>query len=305
MFNQLLTPELRNLISTLDWDSPTFSREKAAVCCAFASLAYENIPEWELKNHKRIKIIPCNAYQEIIKSGGIGNLETTFASTDLGKIFVVNRRYASVVGVVRNDVIFVAIRGTRALYDWVINLNVRKCKIGHEREIFHRGFYKAILACMTEIYEEIRKTRNENPVENDDDRPIVATGHSLGGAMAAIFQRIYEPYEYYHPRYIHHSSVRSCYTYGMPRYGNMNAVQRSSPFHIYNEDDIVPTVPPRSLGFENSINEYRLDGVFIENTSRNENWIFRRWIFSLLSARGIKNHSMELYLDRVNNLINR
>jgi hypothetical protein len=292
MFSNNYTPELRMMIANQDWKDTAFTIEKAFVCCNLSSLAYENIPEWELRNNSRIKIIPCGAYQEIIRNGVVPDNNALFLSNESGQYFVVNRRYACVTVLVTRNVVFVAIRGTQAAYDWCINFNARKVKIGWHREIYHRGFYKAMLACLDEVTSEIRKRANYKEI------PVVVTGHSLGGAMAAIFRRFYDS-EYYYRSH----RFSPAYTFGMPRYGNMSAVSISSPYHIYNELDIVPTVPPRAMGFENCANEYRLDGVFIENANRADNAHFYHWIWNLATLKSIRQHFMEVYLERIRMLL--
>ena len=67
------------------------------------------------------------------------------------------------------------------------------------------------------------------------DKPLFITGHSLGGAVAAIATRRLNA-EY---------RIASCYTYGSPRVGTEEWVaQVKTPFYrIVNSADPVPTVP--------------------------------------------------------------
>jgi len=44
-------------------------------------------------------------------------------------------------------------------------------------------------------------------------------------------------------------NAKSCYTIGMPRYGNKTIKDLSTPNHIYNEYDIVPFSPPKFMFF--------------------------------------------------------
>jgi hypothetical protein len=90
------------------------------------------------------------------------------------------------------------------------------------------------------------------------------------------------------------------YTFGMPRYGDLRAVTAyRQPYHLYNEMDIVPTVPPRWLGFESCFNEFMLDGTSIENVQSRESVRFASWVSRLLSGKGVENHSIERYRERI------
>jgi hypothetical protein len=291
MFQNRLTPQLVQLIRHSDWDDPAFSLEKAYVCCHLSALAYENIPEWELKSNNRFKIVPSESYQKLAHSGDITDIRTLISSNDLGEIFTVYRRYAVVTGIVTGDVIFLAIRGTKTAYDWLIDFNARRTSAGWREEFYHRGFYKAMMTCMDEVVTEIKKRGGNNRFK------VVVTGHSLGGAMAAIFRRFYP-----HP-YI--ERFPPTYTFGMPRYGNMTAVGISSPFHIYNELDMVPRVPPLSFGYENCLNEYRLDGNFIENTPSRAIISIYRWMAASMRFIPARHHFMERYLERMELLFNK
>ena len=94
--------------------------------------------------------------------------------------------------------------------------------------------------------------------------------------------------------------THSAYTFGMPRYGNFSAVVKCpSPYHIYVDADIVPTVPPRWLGFEECGSEYRTDGVGLERAAARETLTFSSWLLRLASGVGVREHSMELYRARV------
>lgn len=53
------------------------------------------------------------------------------------------------------------------------------------------------------------------------------------------------------------------------------------------------------MGFDNSFNEYRLDGLGIENVQSRDTLRFLTWIASFASGRGLANHKMELYIDRI------
>ena len=87
--------------------------------------------------------------------------------------------------------------------------------------------------------------------------------------------------------------VHSSYTYGMPRYGNKAAVQLlDGPDHVINQNDLVPNVPPKWLGFSDPCKEHMLiKGQLLVNQPRSFSWIGQ---FHL--ARGLRHHSIERYI---------
>lgn len=82
------------------------------LCALFAELAYYHIPQWEIDNKKRAKLIPCNAYQELISHGVPTNAGAILQQLDLPGRFVVADRGTVAVGIRHNRFLFVGIRGT-------------------------------------------------------------------------------------------------------------------------------------------------------------------------------------------------
>lgn len=289
-------------INSVDWHEPGFDLRKALACVLFSEMTYRRIPRFELKDANRVSVVPCSAYQEAVKGGRILDFNEFLKSLDLGEFFVVERRYAVVVGVHTRNVIVVAIRGTKYLYDWLINLNARRYT--HEgaagKVHLHRGFYRAMSACFEPVSLELRKFMRNN----SEPTPIYITGHSLGGAMAAIMHALWGmavPGEYVSEGLVA-NRVRSysSYTFGMPRYGSVRAVETlRTPYHLYDEVDIVPAVPPRWLGYENCTSEFMLNGIALESMHCRETLRFSKWISRLISGRGIENHNIENYREKI------
>lgn len=291
--------------SISNWDDPDFDWRKAYIASVFAKIAYLHIPQFELKNTNRANLIPCAEYREIINgSGGVG-IEQILRDSELDEFFIVEKPYVVAVVVKIKKVLFISLRGTQQLYDWLVNFNVSKSRpypdVGMDI-YFHKGFHRATASCMHEIHSQILKRFGK-------DSLVYVTGHSLGGALAAILHALWSRDYMYHYR-ISQSSLRneyivthSCYTFGMPRYGNFHAVQHfASPFHIYNESDIVPTVPPKCLGFDDSLIEYcltadgKVDGSNLKGSS------FSKFIFRLATLKGIREHDMEIYMSRTKSI---
>jgi len=303
----MLPVQFRNLwthINGQDWTDASFSIEKAYASALMSELTYYRVPDFEMEDADRINLIPCNAFQDAAASLDTIDFEEAVRSLDFGSFFVVERRFAVSVGIVTPKVIFIAIRGTKYLYDWMANFGIDKFQHPSGAK-FHGGFFRAISSCFDPITRELTKLLGNHAVIP----PIYVAGHSLGGAMAAIFNAVWRlrvSGEWLNGRSIaeHFASPTACYTFGMPRYGDATAVSlMKSPFHFYNEDDIVPTVPPTILGFETCFSEYRLDGRSLENSKSREIEKFGQWMISLASGRKISEHSMELYRERVGKLI--
>lgn len=289
-----------------NWDEPHFDWSKAYVASVFAKIAYLHIPQYELKNTNRANLIPCVEYREIIKGPGNVGVEQILRSSDFGEFFIVEKPYAVAVVVKVRNVLFISLRGTLQLYDWLVNLNASKSRPYANVDVdiyFHKGFHRAAASCMYEIHSEILKRFGK-------DSTIYVTGHSLGGALAAILHALWSR-GHMHYRHIGYNpwdeylATHSCYTFGMPRYGNFHAVEHfASPFHIYNQADIVPTVPPKFLGFDDSLIEYcltadgKIDGSNLKGSS------FSQFIFRLGTLKGIRDHDMEIYMSRTKSVSN-
>ena len=291
------------LINNIDWNGRGFSLEKAYACAVFSKLAYFHVPRYEMEDIGRIKVVPCNAYQEIIARRLPVDLQALAAQGDFGNTFTISRQYAIVVGARTRKVNFVAVRGTKYLYDWLINLDARHFRLPaygrfNDALSFHRGFFRAMASCLEELMERLR--------ENDAAAvPTYLTGHSLGGAMAAIMHAIWptsiaEGYQLWESSIVPRFLTHSAYTFGMPRYGNFDAVMEfRKPYHIYNSKDIVPSVPPTWFGYDSCTTEFRANGANIEKMHTRQAVGFISWIASLLFGTGVRNHNIELYLDRV------
>jgi predicted lipase len=200
------------------------------------------------------------------------------------------------------QVVFVSFRGTTLSFaDFKADLDIRKVRYQFgfgESARLHRGFFDAVLDCFDEVLERLRS------INKDPRVPVYVTGHSLGGAMAAIFYAKLEEDDFHpflHRRRHHVPPAVSCYTFGMPRYGDTSAKAfLPQPFHTFNELDAVPTLPPRILGFADSANERCLNAIpdVMIVTSKGD--------FALRSGKGIatilgiSDHRMERYVERTN-----
>lgn len=128
-----------------------------------------------------------------------------------------------------DDIVLLSFRGTENLADWLGNLRL----MGTTRPygVVHSGFLGAYLVVQPLISQTLKRTQGKR---------VLATGHSLGGALAAVFAAEEQT----------QFNIGGIYTFGQPRTGSgrftelFAAEYPDSFFRFVNNDDIVPRVPP-------------------------------------------------------------
>jgi hypothetical protein len=190
-----------DLVNQYDWADESFCEKKAQVCAELSAIVYEDVTEYELKNASRIHLFASDTFRNIVKSKKPNSIQ--FNSRELeNQVFVLRGSNAVVLGVVTRDVIILAVRGTvkTELWDWKTNIDSRKYNLSQNLSscfffeqgmihyrlddiFFHRGFFEAIVPQFPAIAEEIKKTTSTGTATG---RKVIWTGHSLGGAMAAV-----------------------------------------------------------------------------------------------------------------------
>lgn len=127
------------------------------------------------------------------------------------------------------EAVIVSFRGTAELGDWLANLNMLSTT--RDYGTVHRGFLGAFQVVQSQL---------ENFMAPYKGRPVVITGHSLGGALALIAAA-----EWHKKHYV--TCVHTC---GQPAVGKRNFQKfiedayGDSYFRFVNNDDVVPMVPP-------------------------------------------------------------
>ncbi len=126
--------------------------------------------------------------------------------------------------------VLLAFRGTAGIADWVRDLTVYSTDV--EYGSVHEGFYLGMKQVKDEIVDVLERVNAKN-------KSFVLTGHSLGGALAAIAAAEFDG-DY---------SVTSIYTYGQPAVGKEDfrtfmQLYASRFYRVVNDDDIVTKVPP-------------------------------------------------------------
>ncbi|MFN3657904.1 MAG: lipase family protein [Pseudolabrys sp.] len=294
------------VLERINWLDPAFAVEKAYVCAVFSKAAYLKIPDFELADADKAKVIPCLTYQYLIREGRQIDVVEYLRTADFSNVFVEFNERVVVVGIVLQNVIIVAFRGTRPLYlsDWMTDFNSFKVEVTPDTNTvsFHKGFYLSISSIFESIGNHLQKKLQLR------DMPVYVVGHSLGGAMAAILYALGG--RTFYSRYMYEAvnrpvpSSHSSFTVGMPRYGDKRAVASlRNPYHCYNVLDVVPNLPFHILGFEDSQKEYMIrGGKLIQNSRRGglSPWaLFPR----LHYARGIRHHLIERYIVNLKSIV--
>ena len=231
--------EIYDLLSKGTWNKS--DREQVSpeplpsyVCSLFSELAYYHIPQWEIDDRKRVKLIPCRAYQTLAAAG-----RRTRAPNIDSRRFVIEDRGTIVLGNLLNRNLFIAYRGTQFLFDWKVNSRARLVPLparGWHEEWgcgqVHSGFLEEAIRVSARILYEIR---------DYDFEHVFLTGHSLGGAVAALSETFLR-------RRL--GSDASIYIFGAPKYCDISEYAARLFGHIPTQfrrsGDLVPTVPPVS-----------------------------------------------------------
>jgi len=310
--NQNLRKRISNILTRAraeQWEDRSFSLAKASVCAELCSIVYEDVQEHDLKHASRIHLFASDVYDHNVKTGKTSSILDSVVSqqNEEARFFVVRGRHAIVLGTAFDNVVILAVRGTvfRELWDWKSNIDTDKYCVQKSEfnffdlslstlddTFFHRGFFESIAPQFASIADEIKRVMGTSA----SDPHIVWTGHSLGGAMAAIGNALHnsriarssfaEPMS---------GSAVGAYTFGMPRYCGLGALlQFATPHHVYRKEDLVPTLPPRKMGFVDCSREYEISATgTVIHSLRTDTFGIVAHLPKLWSS--IKAHSIEGY----------
>lgn len=288
-----MSSEIWKNYNSENWNENIFSVKKSYICSLFSELSYEHIPSFELNQKSRIKIIPSENYWRNYLRKQTFSISTILRDMDFAKNFIIESTYLIIIGIKLKETVFITIRGTQSFNDVIVDLKLQKKVYPFGSNVkLHRGFYKAVLKEFDNVIEKLSTYSECN---------ICVTGHSLGGAIAALlFNKLSKN------NTLHRNNIKlhSCYTFGMPRYGNHEAIEYlASPFAVYNINDIVPIVPPKFFGYRNSLNEYELSSDNIKQLPNCGRLTFLR-VLRLINGRDISEHSINQYSTRLKKIIN-
>jgi hypothetical protein len=297
---------IRDLAPPLDGRNPMLRY----ISALFAELTYYHFNDWEMDRQKRIKRVPCEVYRQLLAQGRSANVLAILRRADQPpeNTFVIVGPGVVIVGQRIGSYLFIGIRGTRFWPDWKINLQSwpmhADCRcpwLGgrcpticwgcSQTGKVHRGFQREACWAVGAIVHEMRRRKM------DVDR-VFLSGHSLGGAISAIMR---EPLEQtLVVKFLPSVQVSAC-VFGAPRYGDARVVKRSAwnPIvQVRRHGDMVPTVPPRFLGYADYLVEYDSRGRWFSNpwdfAPMGSVWEWTKFVFGLG-----KPHDIETYRHEV------
>ena len=134
------------------------------------------------------------------------------------------------------DRTIISFRGSKGLRNWIGNMDALHKEVPYGA--VHSGFFKAFKVVQDQVFLALIRAREAN-------RPVVLTGHSLGGALATL-TAAYAQYE------IGPTPIEAIYTYGMPKFCDPQAAAYTDGFfgdrifRFVNNKDIVTRIPPGS-----------------------------------------------------------
>ena len=233
-----------------------------------------------------------NASDKPNESKILENLQSEDSKFD--KVTGFNKSSAQGMVASHEKYIAVVFRGTDEMADWLDNINAFSTKVLFGA--FHRGFYQSVQDIWAPMDDEIKR------LQGIEKRPVWFTGHSLGGAMAAIAAAMF----------VHEDRPFSgVYTFGQPRcmdrdtcrIFNMEAKDR---FHRFqNNNDIVTRIPSRLMGYSHV-------GRCIYISEEKELHSSPGWWFKFLDSvdgaleaikengfDGVEDHDMAKYLEAI------
>jgi predicted lipase len=149
--------------------------------------------------------------------------------------------------------IVVAYRGSVDVMNWIDNLTFYK-KNAYKRfpDIsVHQGFYWVYKSVASKVLMQVGQLRKKYR-----NSSLLVTGHSLGGAVAALSA--------FELQVLHNVTVEAIYTFGEPRVGNSYFSEKMREsfhklFRLIHFRDVVPHLPPNWIGFMHSAQEVLLD----------------------------------------------
>ena len=290
--------EFYSLVSTIC--SPIDNRDPIVryVCALVAELAYHHVTKFEIddKCSKRAKVIPCEEYQKIIAGGVPANVGNYLQGLESIKYFVVVDPGIVAVGIAFNGMLFIGFRGTQFLFDWRINIRSKLLQVNQRFRYhspyasnyinarLHKGFAEEALRISYRILDAI----HDNNLGNINH--VFLTGHSLGGAVAAIAENFI------------HIAPTSVITFGAPRYCDYFTSFLSSngpPTQIQRQGDIVPLVPPRFLGYSDQPYVFHTNGEYFNELQNRRSFLGQLWMWARFILKYFEPHSMEKYRNEL------
>lgn len=182
----------------------------------------------------------------------------------------------------------VAVRGTSNVENALVDIAIQLIKNDKSGILLHNGFAVSAKA----IYQDIKPKLNKQ-------YKIRTTGHSLGGAVAAVLAMYLKTDGY---------QVERVVTFGQPKVTNFSGSRKLDELEIWRvvtPGDLVPLVPPLDMADINNLNIYwhsgreiiLLEGKQYSITSGIESMLrATKFLAQPLSEKNLRHHQMSYYL---------
>lgn len=286
---------VRKLTSPVLRDDPSLRY----VCALMAELAYYHVPAFEVDDKKRAKVVvPCQGYRSIAIEGYTTDVLGMLEKIEGGHAFVVIDRGVIAAGIYIDNKIFIGFRGTKLLYNYDLSINLKFSLIesggGYSRfgpfhcpfsGRVHRGYLEEAVRVSDAISKNVNMLIEKFNLRIEN---IFLSGHSLGGAVAAIAESFLYRID----------GKPSVITFGAPRYCDAVAYQGKIgflPTQIRRPGDIVPNFPPRSMGYADHPREFDTKGKEYPSNLRDSSKAYLPWRAILFLGKRFKPHDMESY----------
>ena len=173
----------------------------------------------------------------------------------------------------------------------------------------HYGFLKALGCAMDQIDQAVIEA-----VRDDKPRKLWITGHSLGAALATLYATRIQYTTNGKPEF-KGLQVSGLYTFGSPRVGdrtfvgNLDEPLAGATCRFINHEDLVTRVAPRAMGYDHvgKMMYLKEDGTLEQGESAGWVRFLNTFVdalndFKATAKMSVKDHSMELYVRKLENL---
>ncbi|KAJ3081757.1 hypothetical protein HK102_002157 [Quaeritorhiza haematococci] len=152
--------------------------------------------------------------------------------------------------------VIVSFRGTLSPQNLAVDFSILPLDLNYPEApgaLVHSGFYTAYMSVADDVRSAVASVLAQFP-----DFEVHAVGHSMGGALASIaVPDLMKSFP---------SQSFKLFTYGMPRVGNRafanfvsNKLGEGRIFRTVHGTDMIPTVPPLTIGFQHHRQEFFLN----------------------------------------------
>lgn len=262
--------KIASLIDQIDWQSEQHSIRKAYVMGCLSQISYGLLGGCELGQIRRSLAIPSELLGTMLDNGAANIIDESFERMGLRYERLDRGDYLYLI-IKHSKATFVAIRGTNTAFDVITDLDAPP-RLGRKNPSYHRGFKREAEQSFKEIMQRVRGRNG----------PIWLTGHSMGGAVAAIINQ--------------QNVTHGCYTFACPRFANEAATKIRQPYSYVRQRDLVPCLPPRILGYADAASPH-----FVVEPLDDFAWSGREMLKSWFVSENnmTKQHGIEGYRSKI------